>query len=85
MKIMARNIWAVIAGWFFGSLVNILLVNVGPAVIPLPEGADVSDMESLAESMALFRPVHFIFPFLGHALGTLTGAAYETLGQEAAQ
>ena len=31
-------------------------------------------MEDLRESMKLFTPVNFIFPFLAHALGTLTGA-----------
>jgi hypothetical protein len=31
-------------------------------------------MEGLAESMDLFTPANFLFPFLGHALGTLTGA-----------
>jgi len=42
------------------------LVTVGPSIIPLPAGADVSTMEGLAESMK--------FPFLAHALGTLVGA-----------
>ena len=54
--------------------VNMLLVNIGPSVIPLPEGADVSTMEKLRESMQLFTPVNFVFPFLAHALGTLVGA-----------
>ncbi len=40
----------------------------------MPEGADVSTMEKLAESMKLFGPANFIFPFLGHAIGTLVGA-----------
>ena len=48
--------------------------TVGPFVIPFPEGADVSTMEGLRESMKLFTPGNFLFPFLGHALGTLVGA-----------
>jgi hypothetical protein len=68
------NILAIVAGVFAGSLVNIVLVNIGPMVIPLPEGADVSTMEKLQESMALFTPANFLFPLLGHALGTLAGA-----------
>ncbi len=68
------NILAIVAGVFAGSLVNIVLVNIGPMVVPLPEGADVSTMEKLQESMALFTPANFLFPFLGHALGTLAGA-----------
>ena len=74
MNPIARNILAVIIGFVVGSLVNMALVNVGPSVIPLPEGADVSTMDSLRASMKLFTPVNFLFPFLAHALGTLTGA-----------
>ncbi|MBX3277575.1 MAG: hypothetical protein KF868_06175 [Acidobacteria bacterium] len=74
MKPVARNILAALAGVVFGSLVNIGLVNIGPSVVPIPEGADVSTMENLRDSMKLFTPVNFIFPFLAHALGTLAGA-----------
>jgi hypothetical protein len=74
MKPVARNILAALAGVVVGSLVNIGLVNIGPLVIPIPEGADVSTMENLRDSMKLFTPVNFIFPFLSHALGTLAGA-----------
>lgn len=74
MKSVGKNILAVLAGVVVGSLVNLILVNIGPSVIPLPEGADVSTMENLRDSMKLFAPANFIFPFLGHALGTLVGA-----------
>lgn len=74
MKAIARNILAVIAGFVFGSLVNMVLVNIGSLVVPLPEGADVSTMDGLRESMKLFSPLNFIFPFLAHALGTFAGA-----------
>jgi hypothetical protein len=74
MKPIQRNILAVVAGFVAGSLVNMALVTVGPMVVPLPEGADVSTSDALRDSMALFRPVHFLMPFLAHALGTLAGA-----------
>jgi hypothetical protein len=74
MKTILRNILAVFAGLVVGSLVNMGLITAGPFVIPPPEGADVSSMESLRDSMGLFRPAHFAFPFLAHALGALTGA-----------
>ncbi|MCA9285313.1 MAG: hypothetical protein KDA22_08875 [Phycisphaerales bacterium] len=74
MKTIARNLLAVVAGVIGGSVVNMLLVNAGPHVVPLPEGADVSTMEGLRESMKLFTPANFLFPFLGDALGTLAGA-----------
>ncbi|MFH1052049.1 MAG: hypothetical protein V1779_14100 [bacterium] len=74
MNLILKNILAVIAGLVVGSLVNMGLVMLGPMIIPVPEGVDVSSSESLAQSMHLFGFQHFIFPFLAHALGTLVGA-----------
>jgi hypothetical protein len=74
MNPIIRNILAVIAGIVVGSTVNMGLVTIGPAVIPTPEGTDVTSMEGLKASMHLFGPQNFIFPFLAHALGTLAGA-----------
>ena len=74
MKPLVKNILAVVVGSIIGGIVNMLLVNIGPFVVPLPKGADVSTMDNLRESMKLFTPVNFIFPFLAHALGTLVGA-----------
>lgn len=74
MSPIARNVTAVIAGFIVGSLVNMGLIMVGGSVIPPPEGADVTTMEGLRNSLPLFGPENFIFPFLAHALGTLVGA-----------
>lgn len=74
MNPILRNVLAVVAGVVVGAFVNSALVNIGPSVIPLPEGADVSTMEGLSESMHLFKPVNFLPPFVAHALGTLVGA-----------
>ncbi|MFT5142083.1 MAG: hypothetical protein ACI80V_000979 [Rhodothermales bacterium] len=74
MKSLVNIALAVLAGLVVGSLVNMGIVNLGPWVIPLPEGADISSMERLRESMSLFSPVNFLPPFLGHALGALAGS-----------
>ncbi len=74
MNPIVKNILAVIVGFVTGSVVNLGLINVGMAVVPLPESADVATMDGLRESMKLFTPVNFLFPFLAHAFGTLTGA-----------
>lgn len=74
MNPILRNILAVIVGLVIGSAVNMFFISLNGTVIALPEGADVSTMEGLKESMNLFEPKHFIFPFLAHALGTLVGA-----------
>lgn len=74
MNPILRNILAVVAGIIVGGIVNMGLVFTGPMVIPPPEGVDMTTMEGLAESMHLFEPKHFLFPWLAHAVGTLVGA-----------
>lgn len=74
MSPIIKYIIAVIVGVVVGSGVNMGLVNIGPSIIPLPDGADISTMEGLAESMSLLSPANFLFPFLAHALGTLVAA-----------
>ena len=63
MNAISRNPLAVIVG----GLVNGGLASLGPSLVPLPEGADVSTMEGLRASMSLFTPANFLFPFLGSA------------------
>jgi uncharacterized membrane protein YhdT len=69
-----RNTLAVLCGVLVGGIVNSAIVNVGPSIIPLPEGADISTMEGLRDSMHLFTFWNHVPPFLAHALGTLVGA-----------
>ncbi len=69
-----RMVLAVVLGFAAGSIVNMSLIVVSGSLIPPPAGADVSTMEGLRDSMHLFEPRHFVFPFLAHALGTLVGA-----------
>ena len=73
MHPVLRNLIAVLIGAIIGSFINMSLVNLGPVVFPI-EGFDPSDLESLKEAIPLFEPKNFLFPFLGHALGTLIGA-----------
>lgn len=74
MNPTVRNILAVVVGFVVGSGFNIGIVMLGPSIIPPPAGVDVTDAASIANSMHLFEPKHFITPFLAHAVGTLTGA-----------
>lgn len=79
MKQGIRNILAVMAGVVVGSVLNMGLIMVSGSVIPPPAGADVTTMEGLRNSLHLFEPHHFVFPFLAHALGTLAGAVATAL------
>jgi hypothetical protein len=74
MHPILKNILAVLAGIVGGSIVNLGLIQVGPMIIPPPEGINITTMEGLTASMHLFQPRHFLFPFLAHALGTFAGA-----------
>ena len=78
MKTILFNTLAVILGLVFGSVVNMSLVSLGTELIAAPAGTDVSTMESLAQTMHLFEPKHFLFPFLAHAVGTFAGAMLAT-------
>jgi hypothetical protein len=65
-----KNILALIAGLLLGGILNTKILGLNGTLIPMPEGANVSTPEGLARSMSLFQPIHFMAPFLAHALGT---------------
>lgn len=71
---LLRNVIAIVVGVAFGGAVNMALVMLGPSIVPPPAGVDASDAASLAASIHLFEPRHFLMPFLAHALGTFAGA-----------
>lgn len=74
MNPILKNILAVVAGIAIGNIVNMGLITIGPSIIPLPEGVNPDDFESMKTNIHLYGPQHFIMPFLAHALGTLAGA-----------
>lgn len=79
MNATLKNILAVVLGLILGSVVNMGIIMISGSIIQPPNGADVTTMEGLKESIHLFKPKHFLFPFLAHALGTLAGAFLATL------
>ena len=78
MKIV-RNISAVILGIIIGGFVNMSLINYGGILIPPPEGVDPNNFESIRENIHLYGIIHFLVPFLAHALGTFVGALIASL------
>jgi hypothetical protein len=72
--LVLKNVLFVIVGVVLGSAVNMALVVAGSAFVPAPPGVDMSDTESIANSIDLFEAKHFVFPFIAHAFGTLIGA-----------
>lgn len=78
MNSTLRNILAVIAGWFFGSVVNMSIISFYPSIFPLPEQIIEGDMQSLIDNAHLLETPHLISVFLAHGLGTLVGAFLAT-------
>lgn len=74
MNPILRNILAIVAGVIIGGMVNMSIVSVSGSVVPLPEGVDPNDMESIRANIHRFSIANYIMPFLAHALGTLVGA-----------
>lgn len=74
MQKTLRIVLAVVAGFVVGSALNMLLIKVGGSVVPPPPGANLQTAEGWQAAMPLLQPLHFLFPFLAHALGTFAGA-----------
>ena len=74
MNPIVRNVLALIAGFIVASIVNMSLVMSSGLVAPPPPGADMTTTEGIRAAMPRMQPIHFLMPFLAHALGTLAGA-----------
>ena len=64
----------VLAGIFVGGIANFGIIILSSSIIPPPDGVDVSNIESIKANIHLYKPIHFLFPFLAHSLGTFSGA-----------
>ena len=67
MKLFFRNFVALILGIVIGSMINMGLIIFGGYIIPLSENADFMNA-------ANWDMKYFLFPFLAHSIGTLSGA-----------
>ena len=74
-----RNIFGFGVGLYIGGMINMLIINNGGEFIAPPEGVNPSDIESIKKNIHLYQPIHFLIPFLAHAIGTFTGALITSL------
>lgn len=74
MNPIIKSILVMVLAIVTGSIVNMAFIYLGPMVIPNPAGTDLTTEVGLTAAMPLMQPKHFIFPFLAHALGTLSGS-----------
>lgn len=70
LKYIAIIIGAIIAGAFL----NGFILRLNGTLIPLPDGVDMKTPEGLQAAMKVLKPIHFLAPFLAHAIGTLFSA-----------
>jgi hypothetical protein len=73
-KEVLKNIFSVIFGLIVGGIVNMSILEFMMKIIPPPSGFDLNSPEGLEKAMPFFEPIHFLAPFLAHAIGTLIGA-----------
>ena len=66
-KFMLKNLFVIILALIIGSVVNMSLVITGHEIFPLTDGFD-------PKNAMHWELRHFVFPFLAHALGTLSGS-----------
>lgn len=74
MNSLLRNILGIIVGAGVGGFINGQIIKYGHLLVPLPEGVNPENIDSINANIASYEPQHFIMPFLAHALGTLVGA-----------
>ena len=55
------------------------IIMMSGSLIPPPEGVNPADMESIKQNMHLFEPIHYVMPFLAHAMGSFVGALVAAL------
>ena len=78
MSMKNKNVLIFFIALFMGMGVNMGMLFVGSWLLPLPEGLNTSSREALKAALPLLRTQDFIFPFLAHAMGTLTSAFFVT-------
>ncbi len=71
MKIL-RLILGILIGLAVGAILNGLIITWGLDWVPLPKGVNFETAEG-KHNFQYLKPIHFLFPFLAHVIGTFTG------------
>ena len=76
MNPLLRNILAVIAGAIVGMAANMGLLILLNKLIPVPDGVDFANMDTIVAAMEAgkYKLHHFITPFVAHSAQSLLGA-----------
>jgi hypothetical protein len=63
---MVRNIGAVVAGLFVGSLANMAIIMINVSMFPGPEGMDMNDPEQMKVYLATLPVAAFLVAIVAH-------------------
>lgn len=76
MNPILRNVLAIIAGMAVGMAANMGFLVLLNKFIPVPEGVDFNNMETIIQAMEAgkYELKHFISPFVAHSAMALLGA-----------
>ena len=69
-----RNILITIGAAILGQLVAYIIIQIGPYIIPPPNGMDIYTHKGLYAAWPYVEPKHFFMPFFGHAMGSFMAA-----------
>jgi hypothetical protein len=79
MNPIFRNVLAFIAGVIVGGAANMLIIVFSSKFIPLPEGVNPNDVESIKANIHLYQPIHLLMPWLAHAMNAFLGGLVAAL------
>ncbi|MFM7709381.1 MAG: hypothetical protein ACKO5C_00555 [Ferruginibacter sp.] len=79
MSPLLKNSLALLISVFVGMIVNSAIIEWGPLLIPYPPGIHMQTPEDIEAAIPHLKPIHYLMPWLAHALGTLAGALLVSL------
>lgn len=74
-----RNSIGICLGIIIGGIANMSLIMSSSHIIPPPTGANLATEAGLIAAIPHMQPIHFLMPFLAHAIGTFIAAFIATL------
>jgi len=74
MNPILKNVLVFIAAAAIGGFINAKIIEYSGSIVPLPEGVDPENVDSIRENIHRYSVPNLLMPFLAHALGTLVGA-----------
>jgi hypothetical membrane protein len=72
---MVKNVLSVIAGVIAGFILILIFETIGHLIAPLPEGIDISDIESIKENLDKIPVLNMVLVLVAYAIGAF-GAGF---------